>query len=250
MHGARRGIRRLRLSSFYAQWPPAAHQIKVNAAGQSRSPKPHFPGPSPMPTPPSRPILRARYDKRQQALTAAAARTFAEKGFHATSMQDLIAASGLTAGGIYHYIDTKDDLLVRICDELMEPLLARVEQISASSVPVEQQLREIVREWVAHVERLRDHMLVFQQERHVLERGTQWRHVRRQRKRFELKLDLLLERGELENSWTFTDRDLALHALLGMVNYTPQWFRSRGRLSAAEVADGYVDVVLGLATVR
>lgn len=205
---------------------------------------------SQMPSPPSRPNLRARYDQRQQELVSAAASVFATKGFHATSMQDVITASGLTAGGIYHYIDRKDDLLVRICDELMEPLLELVRRIVDSDADAEGQLRQIVRVWVAHVERYRDHMLVFQQERHVLERGTQWRRVRLQRKEFEEMLSAVLERGEHEDAWTFDDRGLALRALLGMVNHTPQWFRSRGRLSAEDVADGYVDLLFGHALTR
>ena len=43
---------------------------------------------------------------------------------------------------------------------------------------------------------------------------------------------------------TFADRRLSLLALLGMVNYTPQWVRPHGRLSAGEIADGYCAMVL------
>jgi hypothetical protein len=43
----------------------------------------------------------------------------------------------------------------------------------------------------------------------------------------------------------FQDRRLSLLALLGMVNYTPQWVRPGGRLSAQEIADGYCAMVLG-----
>ncbi len=195
--------------------------------------------------PPTRPALRARYDLRQQEVVTTAARVFAERGFHATSMQDLIAATRLTAGGLYHYIGSKDQLLVRICDQLMDPLLEQVRTIAASSGSPEDQLREIVRAWMAHVERNRDHMKVFQQERHVLERGPQWREVRRQRKEFEELLAAVLERGERDGAFTFADRDLALRALLGMVNHSAQWFRPKGRLSAEEIADGYVALLLG-----
>jgi AcrR family transcriptional regulator len=163
---------------------------------------------------------------------------FAERGFHATSMADLVEATGLTAGGLYHYIGSKDALLVRICDQLMEPLLARAEEIVAAGGPPEAQLRELVREWVAHVEANRDHMLVFQQERAVLERGARWRDVRRQRKAFEELLAGVFARLD------FDDPDLALRALLGMVNHTAQWLRPRGRLSAEQIADGYVDLLL------
>ena len=170
---------------------------------------------------------------------------FAERGFHATSMQDLIAATRLTAGGLYHYIGSKDQLLVRICDQLMEPLLEQVRMIVASSEPPEAQLRQIVRVWMAHVERNRDHMKVFQQERHVLEHGPQWRAVRRQRKEFEELVAEVIERGERTGAFSFADRDLALRALLGMVNHTAQWYRPNGRLSAEEIGDGYVALLLG-----
>jgi AcrR family transcriptional regulator len=195
--------------------------------------------------PPANPSLRARYDRRQAEVVAIAARVFAERGFHATSMQDLVAATGLKPGGLYHYIGSKDALLVTICDELMEPILAGVREIAGSASPADVQLREIVRAWMRHVEAHRDHMLVFQQERHVLEHGPPWRKVRRQRKDFEELLGEVLQRGEREGCFDFADRDLALKALLGMVNHTAQWFRPRGRLSAEQIADGYVDLLLG-----
>jgi TetR/AcrR family transcriptional regulator, cholesterol catabolism regulator len=195
-------------------------------------------------TPPTRPALRARYDRRRHEVVTTAARVFAEQGFHATSMQDLIEATGLTAGGLYHYIGSKDQLLVSVCDELMEPLLQQARALATAGTPADQVLRDIVRVWTVHIERNRDLMLVFQQERHVLERGSQWRAVRRQRKAFEELVASVLERGEREGTFHFADRALALRALLGMVNHTAQWFRPRGRLTAQQIADGYVNLLL------
>jgi hypothetical protein len=43
---------------------------------------------------------------------------------------------------------------------------------------------------------------------------------------------------------TFADRRLSLLALLGMVNYTPQWVRPNGRLSPIEIATGFCAMVL------
>ena len=74
-------------------------------------------------------------------------------------------------------------------------------------------------------------MLVFAQERHVIEREPQWREVRRQRKAFEKILDDVLARGEQDGTMAFADRGLTLLALLGMVNHTATWLRPRGRLS-------------------
>ena len=175
----------------------------------------------------------------------AAARLFAAQGYHATSMDDLSAATGLAPGGLYHYIERKEQLLIAICDELMEPLLERAgEVVGDPEVPAEQRLRALVRVWVAHVVEHRDHMVVFVRERGVIEREAQWRAVRRSRERFEALVDELLAAVQAHGGGAFDDRRLALLALLGMVNHLPSWYRPRGRLSPAQIADGFCDLLL------
>jgi TetR/AcrR family transcriptional regulator, cholesterol catabolism regulator len=195
-------------------------------------------------SPPTRPALRERYERRRREVVATAARLFAERGYQATSMSDLTEATGLAAGGLYHYIESKDQLLFSICDELLDPLLMRAREILAEETPPEQQLRDLLRAWLAHIASHRDHMLVFAQERHVIEREPQWRRIRAQRKAFEQLLDDVLARGEREGTMVFGDRGFALLALLGMVNYTPQWLRPRGRLSPEQIADGYCELMM------
>jgi len=197
-----------------------------------------------MPTPPTRPLLRARYDRRRGEVIESAARLFAQRGFHATSIAAVLEATGLTVGGLYHYIAAKDDLLVLICDALMDPLLEEARAIASTSEPPEAQLRAILRTWLEHLERHSDHMRVFQQERHVIEAEPQWQAIRARRREFEQLLDGILARAQQRGSMRITDRRLALLALLGMVNHTPQWFRPDGRLSAAAIADGYCDLLL------
>src|SRR6202012_1860419 len=146
-------------------------------------------------TPPSRPALRARYEGRRKELIDAAAKAFAAGGYKETSIADLSAATGLAAGGIYHYIGSKENLMIAICDDLLAPLLAEAREIVAADAPPEQQLRELLRVWLAHVETHRAHMLVFAQERHLIEREPQWRAVRRQRKQLQELLDGVLAPG-------------------------------------------------------
>jgi AcrR family transcriptional regulator len=195
-----------------------------------------------MPSRPSRPALRERYDRRRQDVVQAAARVFAERGYEQTSVQQLAAELGLATGALYHYFPGKEDLLVRICDQLTSPLLERIDELDAAGPPAEQ-LRDLVRLWVVHVVEHRDHVLVFQQVRHVVDHGEQWQGVRRDRKEFEGRLDAALAcvgAAELATA----DRDLARYALLGMVNHTVQWYRPSGRLTPQQIADGYVDLVL------
>jgi AcrR family transcriptional regulator len=207
--------------------------------------------------PPTRPALRARYDRRQEEIISAAAREFAVRGYDQTTMAELARATGLATGALYHYFGSKEELLRAICDQLMEPLLGRAQSLcgeaaagldggegdgaggaeGAAPEPAER-LRLFVRLWVAHVCAHRDHMLVFQQERHQIESGERWHGVRASRKRFERLAAGVLERAGLSGA-------LPLLALLGMVNHTAQWYRPRGALTPEQIADGYVDLLLG-----
>lgn len=200
-----------------------------------------------MAVPPTRPALRRRYDAKREAVVEAAAALFAQRGYHATTMQDLTEATGLTAGGLYHYIGSKEHLLLAICDTLMEPLLAEVDALELDALEPEPALRALVGAWVRQVATHRDHMVVFLQERHVIEREPRWREVAASRKRFERLLDRALRRIEEERADgpPFADRRLTTFALLGMVNHLPQWYRPRGRLSVEQIADGFCEMVLG-----
>lgn len=207
---------------------------------------------------PTRPALGERYDRRRRQFVHQGAKVFAKRGYDQTTMQELAASMGLATGALYHYFAAKEDLLTAICDQLMEPLLARAAELLEAGQPAERmegeqpaermeggqpaedELRSLVRMWVAHVTEHRDHMLVFQQERHVIESGERWRNVRASRKAFERLVDDLLSRVRGRD-----DDRLALRALLGMVNHTAQWYRPRGELTPEQIADGYVSLVLG-----
>jgi AcrR family transcriptional regulator len=191
---------------------------------------------------PTRPALRQRYDRRQQQVVYQAAKVFARQGYDQTTMQELAASMDLATGALYHYFSGKEQLLTAICDQLMEPLLDQATELLAMAQDPEERLRALVRAWVGHVVEHRDHMLVFQQERHAIETGANWRRVRDSRKAFERLVQRALERAGVAGS-DDGDGRLALMALLGMVNHTAQWYRPRGRLTPEEIADGYLELL-------
>src|SRR3989449_10808288 len=50
------------------------------------------------------------YDERLDHLLARAAKVFAERGYHSTTMRDLAAASGTSLPGVYYYVKGKEEL--------------------------------------------------------------------------------------------------------------------------------------------
>jgi AcrR family transcriptional regulator len=184
-------------------------------------------------------VLRERYERRRDSVLRTAARLFAEQGYHATSMDDLSAATGLAPGGLYHYIGSKEELLQGILAQLMDPLLERAREVSSSPATPAERLRELLRVWIEHIAEHHDHMLVFSQERRVVERGGRWTQVRDSRMAFEAILGRLVA-----DTGAGGDVRLRVLALLGMVNHTAQWYRPDGRLSTDEIADGFWEIIV------
>src|SRR5438874_7526060 len=87
--------------------------------------------------------------ERGEQVYAAALRLFREKGYHATSMQDIAAAVGLYKGSLYHYIGGKEDLLIQVFERGMGALLTDVERIAGDTgLSPTAQLRRVIQ---AHV---------------------------------------------------------------------------------------------------
>jgi AcrR family transcriptional regulator len=66
--------------------------------------------------------------RRDQIIDAATTR-FAANGFQATGMADVIAASGLSAGAVYRYFRSKDELIEAIVDRVLGRAADRFEQL-------------------------------------------------------------------------------------------------------------------------
>src|SRR5687768_12521727 len=100
--------------------------------------------------------------ERSEQVYAAALRLFREKGYHATSMQDIAAAVGLYKGSLYHYIGSKEELLVEVFERGMGTILRDVERIaSEASLSPSQQLRHVIRAHVCAVAENLDTLTVY-----------------------------------------------------------------------------------------
>ena len=197
-----------------------------------------------MRTPPERPPLRRRYLERRARVIRAAAELFAARGYRETTIDDLVVATGLQRGGLYHYIESKQALLLMIHDELMEPLLERAEIIVRSADTPEEQLRALIQVWVEHVATHRAHMTVFSEERRLIESDPAWRRAREQRRSFEEMLADVLRRGVADGSFAIDDVALTERLVLGVVNHLASWFDPEGRVSSQDVANTAADLVL------
>jgi TetR/AcrR family transcriptional regulator, fatty acid metabolism regulator protein len=89
-------------------------------------------------------------DKRTLILEAAV-RVFARKGYHAARVGDIAAEAGVAHGLLYHYFDSKEQLLESIFRETWSELLSALEQVEQDVRPAGEQLRQmaaiVLRSW-------------------------------------------------------------------------------------------------------
>ena len=69
-------------------------------------------------------VSQEHLERRRQQILDAATECFARQGFHATSMQDIFRASGLSAGAVYRYFPSKNSLIRAIAENILNEVLA------------------------------------------------------------------------------------------------------------------------------
>lgn|GEM_PF-905899 len=178
-------------------------------------------------------------------LQAVAAKIFAERGFHATSMRDLSRVSGMSLAGIYHYVRSKHELLFLIQDacfrEVTEGAEAAIAAARADSGmdPAESRLRAFIRHHVAFFTGHMESMKVLSHEDDELEGTMRARIVERKRRYVRLLTGLLDEHGV-----GAIDAQVATYALFGMMNWIYTWYRPGGRITPDHLADELADLFL------
>jgi AcrR family transcriptional regulator len=177
---------------------------------------------------------------------AAAVKVFQRKGYADASIQDIADELGILKGSLYHYIDTKEDLLFRLMEKVHAEYHALTSEVQAREdlEPLER-LAEYVRVNAEFVSRHLPEMTVYYQDFDQLspERRKAIARSRRADERFATALiEELQERGQAA-----PDLDAATLSrfLFGTVAWIHRWYRPNGRLRPAELADVCVRYVLG-----
>jgi AcrR family transcriptional regulator len=193
---------------------------------------------------PDRALSAAKYDAKYQDLVDIAAHVFARQGYHATSIEDLVEATGLKRGGLYHYISSKEELLIAAHERFIAPLLENARAIAAEQLPAEQALRRIAHALMHDIAVYQDQVTVFLHEWRVIRDAPEWHHVREARREFEQIVQSILEQGDRERVFEVRETRLTVLAFLGMINYSYTWYSARGQHTAEEIADHFADVFI------
>ena len=179
------------------------------------------------------------YDKRRDAILAAAAQLYARRGFQGVSVADLAKACGTSKSLIYHYFPSKDDLLYATMAAHLDALVAAAEEATRSGGAAAR-LRALTHAFMRLYVGAEDSHKVLLNELDNLPPDRRAEVVAKQRRIIGAVEALVREIRPDAGGLT-----LPLTMLFfGMINWTHTWFRTGGALDADRLADMAVDLML------
>ena len=193
-------------------------------------------------------------DSRQEILRTAA-RLFQQRGYDATSMNDVAAALKLSKGGLYHHFQSKDEILFEIMNHAMEITQERVLSPVRSIADPEERLRALIRLHIEVVLSPRDREItVMLHENHPLPPALRKRINSRKKDYIHFLENLMAEvqnqahRDQAQPSHHAKGKvspRAAAFALLGMINWIYQWYKPEGELQAQNLIPQFTGLIFG-----
>lgn len=185
----------------------------------------------------------ASYDDQRDMILARAAELFAQRGYMATSMNQVAEACGLSKATLYHYYRDKYALLLHIADDHVSRLQALVTEVADQALPPRPRLERLIVRFVeAYADAQHAHRVLTEDVR-FLEPDDQARVLGKER---EVVAAFARTVAELRPEQAAADWAKPLTMLLfGMINWMFTWMRPGGRVDHATLAPVVADLFLG-----
>jgi len=188
------------------------------------------------------PHVRAKRQRRRMEILHAALRAFRERGYYATTLDDIADQLDIRKTALYHYFPDKEAILY----ECHRESLAELDRIldgarRLDSAP--EKLAHVIREHVrVMTDTLEGSPLAFEVTALAPERQ---REVIAARDRYERALRRMIQDGIAAGDFRPTNAKTAVFAILGAINWIARWYRPEGALQADELGREFAEHLLG-----
>jgi AcrR family transcriptional regulator len=183
--------------------------------------------------------------RRDQEVVDTAAQIFFERGYTEASVQDIADALGMLKGSLYYYIDTKEDLLFRVLEQVHDEVDAIMQDaVAREDVTPLERLSVYVKALVLHITANLPRMSVYY---HDIDRLGPDRHevvIKRRRGHQDFVTRLIEEAQKAGEADPGVDARLTGDFVFGAVIWTYRWYKPRGRYRREAIADACADFIL------
>jgi AcrR family transcriptional regulator len=180
----------------------------------------------------------------EQRIIAAAVTLFAERGFDGTAVQQIVDRAEVTKGALYHYFDSKDELLYEIYRSLIGVQNTDLDAIVARGLGAADTVRAILVDVVSTTANRLPEAVVFFREAHKLD-DKQMVAYRADRRRYHESFRKVIADGQAAGEFsTVVPAETTVQIAMGVVNQLPVWFRADGPKTPEQLGNEIADFVL------
>lgn len=181
---------------------------------------------------------------RRREIIDAAARIFRDKGYAATSIQDVAEAVDILKGSLYYYIDSKDDLLFEVIEEVHRQGLQNLQDGKGDSGDALGRIHSFVVRHITFNASNLAKMTVFFQDFRALS-GERRKVIVNERDLYDEHVRSLIIAGQEEGSIPASVQpNMAAFWILGAMNWMYQWYRPDGPQTIEEIAEQFADLAV------
>ncbi len=180
----------------------------------------------------------------EERIIAAAVTLFAERGFDGTAVQQIVDRAEVTKGALYHYFDSKDDLLYEIYRSLIGVQNADLDAIVERGLPAAETVRAILVDVVTTTANRLPEAVVFFREAHKLD-DKRMVAYRADRRRYHESFRKVIADGQAAGEFaTLVPAETVVQIAMGVVNQLPVWYRAGGPKTPEQLGNEIADFVL------
>ena len=173
------------------------------------------------------------YDEKLARILQTAAASFADKGYHDTSIRDISRATGVSLSGLYYYFRSKEELLFLIMEHCFATVLEGAQHVLAEEKDPERRLRLFIENHLRYFVSNMKEMKVLSHEARSLT-GDYRRLVNTKKGQYtDLCIEIL---GELATAESIDPR-IGAYSLFGMMNWIYNWYKPERDVPVARLAE-------------
>ena len=180
---------------------------------------------------------------RKHQIEEKATRLFQEKGYAATSMRDLAQVLGIEAASLYSHIKSKEEILQKVCFRMADEFFNAWHDVEMENGSFSLQMEKAI---IAHIR--------------VITKDTaasavffnEWRHLSEpylgdfllMQQDYEGRFKKIIRDGIASGEFKEVDEKFMMLTILSSINWTHNWYKPEGKLSAREIGERLASLLL------
>lgn len=177
---------------------------------------------------------------KRDAVIRAAARAFSAHGYHHTSLDEVAEALNVSKPTIYYYVANKEQLLFECFVAGLAQIQSAIRKAAKSNRSAHDRLKDVIRNYALAIASEYGWCMVRAEDQDLGPKLS--RQIKALKSEIDRGLRRLLIDGMRDGSIQQCDPKMMAFALAGALNWIAHWYRENKSMSAAQIADAFVEV--------